>query len=159
MSAMASQITGLEIVYSIVHSGADQRTHQSSASLAFVRGIHWWPVNSPHKGPVTRKMFPFDDVIMNKKCFVRGRYEGQGQVIPIDSVECNKRMIKNIPLIIVHTLRKLSLMMSFVAASFSTCIYDSSNEHIVGQFNTEITRRSAGFELFVWYKTQITICL
>ena len=38
--------------------------HRSSASLAFVRGIHRWPVNSPHKGPVTRKMFPFDDVIM-----------------------------------------------------------------------------------------------
>ena len=46
------------------HSGADQRKHQSSASLAFVRGIHRWPVNSPHKGPVTRKMFPFDDIIM-----------------------------------------------------------------------------------------------
>ena len=40
------------------------RKHQSSASLAFVRGIHRRPVNSPHKGPVTRKMFPFDDVIM-----------------------------------------------------------------------------------------------
>ena len=40
------------------------RKHQSSASLAFVRGIHWWPVNSPHKWPVTRKMFPSDDVIM-----------------------------------------------------------------------------------------------
>ena len=43
---------------------ADQRKHQSSASLAFVRGIHRWPVNSPHKWPVTRKMFPFYDVIM-----------------------------------------------------------------------------------------------
>ena len=32
--------------------------------LAVVWGIHWWPVNSPHKGPVTRKMFPFDDAIM-----------------------------------------------------------------------------------------------
>ena len=40
------------------------KKNQSSASLAFVRGIHRWPVNSPHKGPVTRKMFPFDDVIM-----------------------------------------------------------------------------------------------
>ena len=50
--------------YSIVQSGADQRKHQSSASLAFVRGIHRWQVNSPHKWPVTRKMFPFDDVIM-----------------------------------------------------------------------------------------------
>ena len=64
MGEMASQITSLTIVYSIVHSGADQRKHQSSASLAFVRGIHRWPVNSPHKWPVTWKMFPFDDVIM-----------------------------------------------------------------------------------------------
>ena len=55
MDTMASQITSLTIVYSSVDSGADQRKHQSSASLAFVRGIHRWPVNSPHKGPVTRK--------------------------------------------------------------------------------------------------------
>ena len=61
---MASQITSLTIVYSNVYSGSDQRKHQSSVSLAFVRGIHRWPVNSPHNGPVTRKMFPFDDVIM-----------------------------------------------------------------------------------------------
>ena len=64
MRAMASQITSLAIVYSIVYSDADQRKHQSSASLAFVWGIHRGPVNSPHKWPVTRKMFPFDDVIM-----------------------------------------------------------------------------------------------
>ena len=57
MSAMTSQITGITIVYSIVFSGADQRKHQSSASLAFVRRIHRWLVNSPHKGPKTRKMF------------------------------------------------------------------------------------------------------
>ena len=62
MGAMASQISDVSIVYSNVCS--DQRKHQSSASLAFVRGLHWWPVNSPHRGPVTRKMFPFDDVIM-----------------------------------------------------------------------------------------------
>ena len=65
MGAIASQITSLTIVYSIVYSDADQRKHQSSASLAFVRGIHrGQPVNSSHKWPVTRKMFPFDDVIM-----------------------------------------------------------------------------------------------
>ena len=64
MDTIASQITSLTIVYSIAYSGTDQRKHQSSASLAFVRGIHRGPVNSPHKGPVTRKMFPFDDVIM-----------------------------------------------------------------------------------------------
>ena len=67
MSAMASQITGVSIVYQIVCSGEDQRKHQSTASLAFVRRIYRWPMNSPHKGIVRRKMFPFDDVIMMKK--------------------------------------------------------------------------------------------
>ena len=64
MGAMASQIISLSIVYSTVYSGVDQSKHQSSASLAFVWGIHRGPVNSPQKWPVTRKMFPFDDVIM-----------------------------------------------------------------------------------------------
>ena len=65
MSMMSSNITSLTSVYSTVfYSGVDQRKHQSSASLAFVWGIHRGPVNSPHKWPVTRKMFPFDDVIM-----------------------------------------------------------------------------------------------
>ena len=67
MTRMASWITSLTIVYSIVYSGVDQRKLQSSTSLAFVRWIHRRPVNSPHKCPVTRKMFPFDDVIM-KEC-------------------------------------------------------------------------------------------
>ena len=66
MTTMASQITCHMIVYSTVYSGADQRKHQSSASRAFARGIHWGPANSPHKWPVTRKMFPFDDVIKCK---------------------------------------------------------------------------------------------
>ena len=65
MCMVASQITSLTIVYSTVYSDADQRKHQSSASLAFVRGIHRGPVNSTHKWPVTRKMFSFVDVIMN----------------------------------------------------------------------------------------------
>ena len=64
MSAMASEITSVTIVYSTVYSGANERKHQSSASLAFVREIHRWPVNSPHKGSVTLKMFPFDDAII-----------------------------------------------------------------------------------------------
>ena len=65
MSTIASEITTLAIVYSTVYLGADQRKHQSSVSLAFVRGIHRGPVNSPHKWPVARTMFPFDDVIMS----------------------------------------------------------------------------------------------
>ena len=67
MGTIASQITNLTIVYSTVYSDADLRKYQSSASLAFVRGIHQRPVNSLHKWPVTRKMFPFDDVIMHYK--------------------------------------------------------------------------------------------
>ena len=62
---MSSQITSLTIIYSTVYSGVGQRKQQRSASLAFVLGIHWWPMNSPHKGPVTQKMFPFDDVTMD----------------------------------------------------------------------------------------------
>ena len=72
MGAIASQITSLTIVYSTVHSDADQRKHRSSSSLAFVWGIHRGPVNSPHKWPVTRKMFPFDDVIMFQCGFKTG---------------------------------------------------------------------------------------
>ena len=66
MGTVASQFTSLTIVYTTVYSDADQSKHQSSASLAFVWGIHRGPVNSPHKWSVTRKMFPFDDVIMLK---------------------------------------------------------------------------------------------
>ena len=72
MDTMASQITSRTIVYPTVYSGADQRKHQSSALLAFVWGIPRWPVNSPHKRPVTRKVFPFDDVIMNTNTALSG---------------------------------------------------------------------------------------
>ena len=60
MSAMASQIIGVSIVYLTVYSGADQSKLERPTSLAFARS----PVNSPHKGLVMRKMSPFDDVIM-----------------------------------------------------------------------------------------------
>ena len=80
MTMLASQITSLPVVCSIVYSDVNQRKHQSSASLAFVREIHRGPVNFPHKWPVTRKMFPFDDVIMrswiwvgcDKLCWING---------------------------------------------------------------------------------------
>ena len=66
MGTIASQITSLTIVYSSVYSGADQRKPQSSASLAFMWRVPRGPVNSPHKWPVTLKMFPFYNVIMYK---------------------------------------------------------------------------------------------
>ena len=64
MGAVASQITGVSIIYSDVCSGAYQSKHQSATSLAFVLGIHKWLANSLHKGPLTRKIFRFDGIIM-----------------------------------------------------------------------------------------------
>ena len=110
MGAMASQITSLTIVYSIVNSGKDQRKHQSSASLAFVRGIHRWPLNSPQKWPVTRKMFPSDDVIMyrmNWNCYSRLYHVWQIQTSyrPTHGVTrtCHAiKMLPPLPIIIPH---------------------------------------------------------
>ena len=61
---MMSVMTGVRIVYSTPCSGVNQRKPQSSASLTCVKGIHQWLGNSPREGPVTRKMFPFDDVVI-----------------------------------------------------------------------------------------------
>ena len=55
MSMMTSPTIGVSMVYSTICSGADHRKRQRSVPLAFVRGSHRWPVNSPHKGPVTWK--------------------------------------------------------------------------------------------------------
>ena len=110
---MASQITSLTIVYSIVYSDADQRKHQSSASLAFVWGIHRGPVNSPHKWPVTRKMFPFDDVIM---------------------------FVSNVAGSLVHDMKirnwsinwghgSIICTVYFTTSSWAYCLYKTLNEH------------------------------
>ena len=74
MTTMVSQITSLTVVYSIGYSDADQRNPQNSASLAFVGRIHRWPVNSPHKGTVKRKIFPFDIVIIEIKFYFMDIY-------------------------------------------------------------------------------------
>ena len=86
MSAMASQITSLTIVYPTLYSGADQWKHLSSASLAFMRGTRRWPVNSPHKGPVTRKMFLFDDVIMQPEILWKIYLTSQSALLPLVAV-------------------------------------------------------------------------
>ena len=83
MGTIAFQITSLTIVYSTVYSDADQRKHQSSASLPFVWGIHRSPVNSPHKWPVTWKIFSFDDVIMKFSPLGSGNQQPQCQPSPL----------------------------------------------------------------------------
>ena len=79
MSATASQIASLTVVYSTVLFSE----HQSSTSQTFVRGIHRWPVNSPRKGPVTWKMFPFVDVIM-----IRSRFGGDNRLYRLSKSTC-----------------------------------------------------------------------
>ena len=79
MRAMASQITSLTFVY----SNTDQRQHQIAAVLAFVMRIHRWPVNSLHKGPVTRKMFSFDDVVMQYVQMVANNRSMPLQCVPV----------------------------------------------------------------------------
>ena len=86
----ASQINTISIVYWAICSGAGQRKHQNSASLAFVRGIHQWLVNSPHKRPVIRKMFPFDDIVMwclasiSHSLITKPIHSNQRRPLPID---------------------------------------------------------------------------
>ena len=96
MSVMASQITSLIIVYLTVYSGAGQRKHQSSASLAFVRGLHRWPANSPHKCPVTRKMFQFDDVIMNHQFYSWRHFASAANIIESEYVQSRGNFRKSL---------------------------------------------------------------
>ena len=96
MSALASQITSVSIVSLTVCSGADQ--YQASASLAFVRGIHQWLVDSLHKGPVTHKMFPFYNNIMSHLPRKRYMYFGSHmlfnpvQCIPVEAIQLQSEM-------------------------------------------------------------------
>ena len=64
MSTMASQITSLTVVYSTVLFRHRSKKTSKLCVTGLCEGNSPWPVNSPHKGPVTRKMFPFHDVIM-----------------------------------------------------------------------------------------------
>ena len=83
MGATVSQISSLAIIYWTAYSGADERKHKSSSSLAFVRGILRGPMISPHKWPVTGEMFPFDDVIMVYAQIVRMSVNGKLSTIKI----------------------------------------------------------------------------
>ena len=92
MGAIAAQITSLTIVYSNVYSDADDRNYQSSASLALVWGINRWPVNSPHKSPVTRKMLPFDDVIVYLGTYLRKGLHNVNNIPPPPKKKKKKKM-------------------------------------------------------------------
>ena len=124
---MESQFTGVSIVCTTVCSGADQEKYQSYASLAFVRRIHRWPANFPHKGPVTRKMFPFDDVIV---CYFAGggvsAFQSDGKTFYSDLTRSNdntpyvvlKRHPSFMPLWWCHT----SVMASQITGNATICL-------------------------------------
>ena len=83
MGTMASQITGVSRFSSTVCSWTDQRKHQSSASLSSVRGIHRWPMDSSHKGPVTQKMFPVDNVSMRFCKYHKSKEDSNNMIMHI----------------------------------------------------------------------------
>ena len=95
MGAMASQITSLTIVYSTVYSVADQRKHQSSASLAFVRGIRRRSVNSPHKCPVTLKMFPRSQQVHVELGTINNEFKMLAKVLPANQCQVWKLLSNN----------------------------------------------------------------
>ena len=122
MTTLASQITSLTIVYSTVYSGAHQRKHQSSASLAFVRGIHRRPVNSPHKWPVTRKMFPFDNVIMKVLgVTVDDRLQFSEHVSAFGSKAAWQLNTLSRPCRHINLKSKSIIYKSFIASNFNYC--------------------------------------
>ena len=69
MSSITSQFTGKSTVCSTICLGEHGGKHQSPRYWPCASGIHQWPMGSPHKGPVTRKAFPYDDVLRRDLCF------------------------------------------------------------------------------------------
>ena len=127
MSPMASQITSLGIVYSTVYTGSDQRKHQSSASLAFVWRIHRRLVNSPHKRPVTWKMFSFDYVIM------------------ITALQCNTTIKRSITEPCTYfTVYTVVVILTY---HILTCIVEQNN------INTMMLQEMPRLPLFIYFAT------
>ena len=134
MGAMASQITSLTIVYSTVCSGAYQRKYQSPASLAFLWGIHRWLENSPHKWPATRRIFPFDDVIMAIKLL--GIYAHDASLYPL--YPCRRIG----PLVVLLTNLPTGQDGRHFGRPFFICIFLNGNDRIPIQISLKYGPKS-----------------
>ena len=125
MGAIASEITSLAIVYSTVYSDTDQRKHQSSASLAFVRAIHRWPVNSPHIWPVTKKSF----YLMTSSC---DEYKKQKRIgstaVLITLGEDGQVTVGNVPELSVIILIRFYLSWKYLAEKWIFPIFYFKNQ-------------------------------
>ena len=126
MSAMASQITSLTLVYSSVYPGVDQSKHQSSALLAFVRGIHRRPVNSPHKGPVTRKMFPFDDVIMLWNRMLFGPVCIFWSVLLLTSPPQMSMLPRSVIIFLYNNLLNMNIYFHYALSNYNEAVFNTS---------------------------------
>ena len=125
-----SQITGVSIICSPVCSGADQRKHQSSASLAFGRGIDRWPVDSPHKGPVMPKMFPFDDVIMKFCIYIILIYTNRYKIYAHWIFSCLWVLAVFFykgPYSLTLTMRQISYLLYYLSSTFNWRILGESH--------------------------------
>ena len=146
MSAMASQITGASVVCSTVCSGADQRKHQSSASLAFVRestGQRWI---SPHQRPVTRKKFLFDDVIM--RCLIKPFREGWLRHVEFRQQglsRCDMTYFELLLRIFIRRVRMMTTSNGKFSVLLALC---AGNSPVTGEFSTKAS--DAGLWCFLW---------
>ena len=171
MSTMVSQITSLTIVCPTICSDAGQRKHQSSASLAFLRRIHRWPVNSQHKWPVTRKMFPSDDVIMKlhtREYMPQNTYHDKSTLVQVMSW-CHQATSHYLSQWWPGSMSPYGVrMQQRVNAGFETLIKLSCNENLITTYNPQTTVRPCNYALRVElcfvlanalrYKSQ-TVCI
>ena len=150
MGTIASQIISLMILYSTVYSDANQRKYQSSASLAFVWGIHRSPVNSPHRWPVTRKLFPFDDVIMRGNT----RHTGDNVVLLVSKSFSLINIFNKDPIAVVSKLIEHTLLV-FVPAEVLVIVRPpvrpserwALSQKVLFQFTSNLVRVLLGWML------------
>ena len=123
--------------------GADQRKHQSSASLVFVRWIHRWPVNSPHKGPVTRKMFPFDDVTKLHANFAMIYWVNKGHTrLRYVIINCE-----------IYADKKNTVKFFYLYFNPEWCMYASVNQ-AVSEFTAQMASNAENVS--IWWRHQAT---
>ena len=102
---MAAQITSV-CIFLIVCSGADQRKYQSSASLAFVRGSHRWPVDSPHKGPAKCFHWMTSSIAHVIIIIIKSEVSTFPSLSYFSVVVCLRRLLHHILSLIAYTFRE-----------------------------------------------------
>ena len=124
---MASPITGVSMVCSNFCSSTDPRKHQSSASQALLWGIHRWPANSPHKGPVTRKCFH----LMMSLCEIYAcsrPFHLRPAAVSFEQIEAKIRKKRSILLRTFASMKMILILINIIPLKFAPkgLIYNNS---------------------------------